>query len=129
MDISKWKILFKLVFGGVDSVVEYLLDILNGALATVKAGDRVKIQAALNVAERVLGTLNALKWLCPTKWQTANGSTVEAVQKVCSAFDDLQVTAEELAGIRSAFAAAVAAWKGGDDETCVDCTDCEDCAL
>lgn len=124
MDISNWKIMLKLVFGGVESVVEYLLSVLNDALATIKADDRAKIQAVLNTAERVLAVMNSLKWLCPTKWQTAYGQTTAAVVTVVQAFHDLHITAEELEGIRTSFAAAIAAWRGEDDETCVDCTDC-----
>jgi hypothetical protein len=125
MDISKWMIAIKLLFGGVGAVASYVLDLLNKALAALPAGNRVKIQAVLNLAERVLSVLTALKWLCPTKWQTAYGKSVEAVETVVAALADLNITVDEIGKVRKAFAEAVASWKGDDDETCVDCVDCD----
>ena len=106
MDISKFKIAWKLVFGGMGSVVDYLLDILNKALAALDPAKKEKIQAVLNLARRVLAALTALEWLCPTN---------------CDALDDLTLTAEELERIKTDFEEAVKAWKSPDDETCVDC--------
>lgn len=120
MDISKFKIAIKYLFGGMGSVVDYLLDVLNAALAKIDPENRAKVQAALNIAEKVLATLIALKWLCPTKWQTAYSETVEAVSVVVESLDDLNLTADELKKIQAEFAEAVAAWKGPDDETCKD---------
>lgn len=121
MDISKFKIAWKLVFGGMGSVVDYLLDILNKALAALDPAKKEKIQAVLNLARRVLSALTALEWLCPTKWQTAYTKTIKAVTTVCDALDDLTLTAEELERIKADFEEAVKAWKSPDDETCVDC--------
>lgn len=121
MNISKIKIAWKYLWGGMGDVVDYLLDVLNNALAAIDPAKKEKTVAALNVARRVLATLNALQWLCPTKWQIAYGETVEAVEAVIDALLDLQLTYEELEKIRKEFAEAVAAWKGPDDETCVEC--------
>lgn len=121
MNISKMKIAWKYLFGGMGSVVDYLLDVLNEALDAIDPANKVKVTAALNVAQKVLATLTALKWLCPTKWQIAYGETVEAVEAVAAALFDLKLTPEELAKVRKEFAEAVAAWKSPDDETCVDC--------
>lgn len=120
MNISKFKIAIKYLFGGMGSVVDYLLDVLNAALAKIDPENRAKVQAALNIAEKVLATLIALKWLCPTKWQTAYGETVEAVNAVIDALADLKLEAAELTNIRDAFNAAVMAWKLPDDDTCKD---------
>ena len=121
MDISKFKILWKYVFGGMGSVVDYLLDLLNKALAALDPAKKEKIQGVLNLARRVLSTLAAMEWLCPTKWQTAYAKTVKAVTTVCNALDDLTLTAEELERIKADFEAAVKEWKSPDDETCEDC--------
>ena len=125
MDISKWTIAWKYLFGGVDSVVTYVLGVLNKAIASITPGNKTKVLAALNTAKRVLAVLKALTWLCPTKWQTAYAETVAAVETVVTALEDLEITVEELDRVRKAFVAAVAAWNDGDDETCVDCTDTE----
>ena len=119
MDISKIKIAWKYITGGMGGVVDYLLDILNNALRSISAENKAKVQGALNLAEKVLATLNALQWLCPTKWQTAYRETVAAVLVVVDALSDLEITAAELTKVRDAFNAAVMAWKSSDDDTCV----------
>ena len=119
MDISKIKIAWKYLTGGMGGVVDYLLDTLNRALASIPADNKAKIQAVLNVAEKVLATLNALQWLCPTKWQTAYRASVAAVLAVTDALADLTITGAEFTSVRVSFNAAVLAWKSDDDDTCI----------
>ena len=130
MNISGIKFVWKTVIGflnpwnnAVSSAASYLLDVLNSALAKIDPKRKDNIQAALNIANRVLSVLVALKWLCPTKWQTAYAATIAAVTVVVNALQDLQLTTEELVNIRNDFNAAVIAWNGDDDETCIDCID------
>ena len=123
MNISKIKMAWKYLTGGIGSVADYLLDVLNSAIASIDPSKKEKIQAALNVAERVLAALKALQWLCPTRWQTAYSKAVDSVASVVVAFADLKLTPSELEEVKKAFAEAVAAWKAPDDETCVECVD------
>lgn len=121
MNISTVKIAVKYIFGGVSGVVEYLLGVLNAALAGMTEANRQRVQGALNLAQKVLATLTALKWLCPTKWQTAYKSTVDAVADAVAALEDLEITADEVSIVADRIRAALAAWNAPDDETCVDC--------
>ena len=123
MNISKLKIVWKWITGGMGSVADYLLDVLNDALMKVDGNNKQKVQAVLNIADRVLSTLMALKWLCPTKWQTAYSETVVAVGDVVGALQDLKIEMHELEKLRDRFATVVEEWKSPDDETCVDCID------
>jgi hypothetical protein len=130
MNISGIKFVWKTVIGflnpwgnAISSAAGYLREVLNGALAKIDPKRKDNIQAALNIANRVLSVLVALKWLCPTKWQTAYAATIAAVTVVVNALQDLQLTTEELVNIRNDFNAAVIAWNGDDDETCIDCID------
>ena len=68
MNVSKLKIVWKYLTGGMGSVADYLLDILNTALSKIDGSSKIKLQAVLNTAEHVLSVLVALEWLCPTKW-------------------------------------------------------------
>ena len=120
MDISKLKIVWKYLTGGVGAVADYLLALLNACLSNLDPADKAKVQAVLNVADRVLATLTALKWLCPTKWQTAYAATMAAVLAVVTALEDLNIDKGELDAVRDAFAKAVESWSGPDDATCVD---------
>lgn len=121
MNISKFTIAWKYLFGGASSVVEYVLGVLNKALASISDTTKEKVQGVLNVAIRVLSVLTAIKWLVPTKWQTAYGKTIFAVQEIVDALSDLSITKEELDAVCVKCTNAIDAWKSPDDETCVDC--------
>lgn len=123
MEISKFKVVMKYLFGGTSSVVEYVLGVLNKALASISDTKKEKVQGVLNVAIRVLSVLTAIKWLVPTKWQTAYGKTLFAVQEIVDSLSDLAITKDELAIVADKCKVALDAWKSPDDETCVDCAD------
>ena len=114
MNISKFKIAVKLIFGGMESVVDYLLDIANAALAAIDTDKRAKIAAAYNTILNVLATLNALAWLCPARWQSAYRNTIGAVEAVANALMDFTIESAELTKVKDAFNAAVIAWRGCD---------------
>ena len=116
--MSRLKLLIKLVFG-IGNAVSYALGRLNIAIAAIDPAKKEKIQHALNVAEQVLSVLQTLKFLCPTKWQTAYQKTVLATQAVVFSLSDLVLTQEELVVICNDFNAALVEWNGEDDETCV----------
>lgn len=114
MNISKFKIALKLLFGGMESVVEYLLDIANAALAAIDPDKRAKVAAAYNTMCKVLATMNSLAWLVPTRWQSAYRMTIAAVSDAADALADFKIEATELTKVKDAFNAAVIAWRGGD---------------
>lgn len=114
MNISKLKIAIKLLFGGMESVVEYLLDIANAALAAIDPDKRAKVAAAYNTLCRILATMNSLAWLVPTKWQSAYRMTIAAVSDAADALADFKIDAAELTKVKDSFNAAVTAWRGGD---------------
>ena len=132
MNISKFKIAFKYLFGGMESVVDYLLDIANAALAAIDPDRRAKIAAAYNTLCKVLATMTALAWLVPTRWQSAYRMTIAAVSDAADALADFKIEAAELTKVRDAFSAAITAWRAGDvPDTDVDfdtlkCTGVED---
>lgn len=114
MNISKFKIAVKLLFGGMESVVEYLLDIANAALAAIDPDKRAKVAAAYNTLCRILATMTALAWLVPTKWQSAYRMTIAAVSDAADALADFKIEAAELTKVRFSLRAAVIAWRAGD---------------
>lgn len=114
MNISKLKIAFRYLFGGMEAVVDYLLDIVNQVLAAIDPTKRKKIAAAYNTLCKVLATMTSLAWLVPTKWQSAYRMTISAVSDAADALADFKIEATELTKVRDAFNAAVIAWRGGD---------------
>lgn len=129
MSISKIKIAWKYLTGGMGAVADYLLDIVNSALAKIDPANRAKIAAAYNTINHVLATLTVLQWLCPTKWQNAYNVTLAAVEAVVDALEDMKIEPAELTKVKDTFAAAVTAWRSGDvPDTDVDFKHIEDCA-
>ena len=128
LEISKIKLVWKLLTGGASGLGTYALELGNSALASLNASNKQSIQAVLNYMTKILNTLKAFSWLIPTKWQTAYSKTLKAVEDTATALEDLQLTQEELANVITAYSSAVDAWKSGDDATCQDCTDgaCEE---
>lgn len=114
MTVSKIKVVLKYLFGGMESVVDYLLDIANAALAAIDPDKRAKIAAAYNTLCNVLATLTALAWLVPTRWQSAYRMTIAAVSDAADALADFKIEAAELTKVKDAFNAAVNAWRAGD---------------
>ena len=114
MNISKFKVAIKYLFGGMESVVDYLLDIANAALAAIDPDKRAKVAAAYNTLCRILATMNSLAWLVPTKWQSAYRMTIAAVSNAADALADFKIDTAELTKVKDAFNAAVIAWRGGD---------------
>lgn len=104
----------------VDSVATYVLGRVNDALNAIDVSKREKIMAALNIVQKAFAVLQAVRFLCPTKWQTAYTDTIDAVYNVISALDDLHLTLDELSSVRTKFEIAYKAWQSPDDETCVD---------
>lgn len=121
LEISKIKLVWKLLTGGAAGLGTYALELGNSALASLNASNKQSIQAVLNYATKIAASLTAFAWLVPSKWQTAYKATIKAVQAVVDALSDLTITADELLQLKEEFAAAVLAWNGEDDETCADC--------
>lgn len=119
MDISKFKIFWNYITGGMGKVVDYLLGLVNTALTGIEGDNKEKITGVLNICEHVIATLVALKWLCPTKWQIAYVKTIDAVYYVVAALRDFKIEKEELEKVQASFIEAIKEWDGDDDETCV----------
>lgn len=122
MNISKFKIVLKYIFGGTSAVVEYVLGVINKALASIDASSKEKAQALLNTVLKGYTTLKAIAWLIPTKWQTAYGKTLDSIFAIVMMLEDLQITKEEIDIAYDRSKAALDAWRLPDDETCVDCS-------
>lgn len=119
MSISKIKIAWKWIVGGVGDVVDYLLDIVNSAFAKIDPNRRETISAAINTAMKCMGVLDAIAWLVPTKWQRAYRHTIEALECTIVILDDFTVAPEELWAAKAKYEFAVKSWKEPDDPTCV----------
>lgn len=120
LNVSNLKLAWNYVIGGFGGVADYLLDILNNALRDLDASKKDNVQAVLNFTNKVLNTLKAISWLCPTKWQFAYKATIDAVQYTADALDDFTIKQEEFTAVYGKFVTAVECWKAPDDGYCMD---------
>lgn len=120
LEVSKLTLAWKYLCGGFESVADYLLDILNNALGNLDARYKDNIQAVLNFAMKIHALMEALKWLCPTKWQSAYKATLDAVKETVTSLSDFSVTNDEIKFVYGKYITALEMWKANDDGTCLD---------
>ena len=111
MKISKFKLAWKFLTGGREGVLDYCLDVSNTFAARLPDAKKDDIKSYLATARNILDTLDALSWLCPSKWRHAYALTLSAFADIASALDDLKVTKDELTAVCNAYHLAYAAWR------------------
>ena len=111
MNISKLKLAWKFLTGGRDGILDYALDGANNFADRLPNAKKEELTAYLATARNILDTLDALSWLCPSKWRHAYALTLSAFADIVSALDDLKVTKDELTAVCNAYQLAYAAWR------------------
>lgn len=111
MNISKLKLAWKFITGGREGVLDYALDVANTFSARLPDAKKGDLKAYLSTARGILGTLDSIYWLCPSKWLHAYTLTVGAFADLVSSLDDLKVTKDELTAVCDNFKLAYAAWR------------------
>ena len=111
MNISKLKLAWKFITGGREGVLDYCLDVANTIADRIPDAKKEEIGKYLATARKVLDTMSALSWLCPSKWIAAYEKTVAAFRALVAALDDLKVTPGELTAVCNSFRIAYAAWR------------------
>ena len=114
MTISKFKLIWKFLFGGREAVLDYVIDVANNLVAKLGDAKQDEIKGYLASAKSVLAKMSDLTWLCPQKWLAAYGATLSAFGDLVEALEDLKVTAEEITEVVTAFQTAYAAWRADD---------------
>lgn len=98
----------KLFFGGFESATDYLLNLLNKFLA--KGDTPERIQKYRENVETILGYMRKYKDFCPGKWVPHYEKLINAIQTLTDAFEDNQITTEELNKAIENVKAAIAEW-------------------
>lgn len=111
MNISRLKLGWKFLTGGPTGVLDYALDVANSLADRIPTAKREAIAGYLATARKVMGTLDAISWLCPAKWLPAYNLTLQAFADLVSALEDLRLTQDELRQTVDAFRVAYAAWR------------------
>ncbi len=111
MNISKIKLGWKFLTGGPTGALDYALDCANSLADRIPTATREDIAAYLGAAKKVMGTLDAISWLCPKKWLSAYSLTLRAFGDLVGALADMRLTQDELRQVVDAFRVAYAAWR------------------
>lgn len=98
----------KFLFGGFESATDYLFDILNQWLLADDVSQKVYEYQAK--ARQVYDLLVKYNEYCPVKWVDAYAQTLEAVKVVVDAFEDAQITEEEVKKAVEGFKKAYELW-------------------
>lgn len=114
MNISKFKIVIKFLFGGKEAVLDYVLDVANDFVAKLGDKKQTELKGYLLQARKILAALEKYSNLCPNKWIEPYMETVEAFSHIVDALSDLKLTPEEVTQICAAFQSAYAAWRADD---------------
>jgi hypothetical protein len=100
--------------------VDYLLTVLKNAINGLGDATKDKIQAAINLAMKILSIAQAVRVLIPVKYQLAYDLTIKALQTLIASLQDFEITGTELQALINGYNEAYSAWMLPDDETCVD---------
>ena len=109
--MSKFKIIWKFLFGGREAVLDYILDTANSLVAKIGEAKQEEVKGYLAQAESILATLDKYSWLCPQKWLATYTATLSAFADVVQALSGLKLTGDEVTSICAAFQTAYAAWR------------------
>ena len=109
MKISKLKVVVKYMTGGVESVVEYILDLFNEMVAKLPAEEVAKYA---QLAKDVSVFVNNLCVLVKNEAKrNAAKATARCFEDLATSLLDSKMTKEELDGVVESVKAAVKAWK------------------
>ena len=111
MNISKIKLVWKFLTDGREGVLDYALDCANTFTDRIADAKKEDIKSYLSTARNILGTLNSISWLCPSKWRRAYAITLSAFADLVEELDDLKLTPEEFTSVCNAFRIAYSAWR------------------
>ena len=97
------------------SISDYVLAAVksagNAAMSAIPSEKKEKIQKWLEVSTTAMGWLLKYQANIPAAWQPQYKETIEAVQTICDAALDLDITDEELAAIEKEVSEAITAWQ------------------
>lgn len=111
MNISKLKIVWCYLTGGGTKVIDYVIDVANNAVNGLNESSKDKVREVFDAIGKILSTARSMYWLVPSKWQSAFSATLEALDGVRAACDDMAVSREELDAIVVSWAKAYSAWR------------------
>ena len=113
MNISKFRLLIKFLFGGTEAALDYLLDVFNNIMSSESVARR--IEQAVAVGKHVLAFMDEYNSWCPSKWLTYYRAVYTSIGAVVDAFSDGKVTPDDIKRVKEQFQIAYATWRADGD--------------
>lgn len=111
----------RFLFGGWDSALDYLLNILNDFLKREKVEPHVK--SVYNFCNTATTWLDKLRIYIPEKWQDEYDGIVTITAELAVITADGQLEAEEIQKLVDRFVEAKAKWEEDDEDNCDTCNE------
>lgn len=112
MNISKFKLLIKFLFGGTEAALDYLLDVFNNIMSSESVARR--IEQAVNIGRFIVEFMDDHQSWCPSKWLPYYRAVYTAIMSVVDAFSDGKVTPDDIKRVKEQFQIAYATWRSDD---------------
>ena len=112
MNISKFKLLIKLLFGGTEAALDYLLDVFNNILSSESVARY--IEKAVAIGKYITEFMDDHQSWCPSKWLPYYRAVYTAIMSVVDAFSDGKVTPDDIKRVKEQFQIAYATWRAED---------------
>lgn len=113
MNISKFRLLIKFLFGGTEAALDYLLDVFNNILSSESVARYIKKAVAIGIY--ITEFMDDHQSWCPSKWIPYYRAVYTAIMSVVDAFNDGKVTPDDIKRVKEQFQIAYATWRADGD--------------
>ena len=105
---NKFALFVKFVFGGFESVTDYILNLINEFLAKGPVSGRV--QKVREFVETAIAYLKKYEKYCPAIWTKDFIKLLDVLQTLVDSFEDSQLTQAEIDAIVASVRNAISDW-------------------
>lgn len=115
MDVSILKTVCAYLLGGVPRAIQYLFGVLNVCFTATLMRPTKNFAPLYNTVSRVLAIANLLRWLCPTKWQSAYVKLQSALSVILYGLQQDDIDREKAAQLHDYCLESLREWEKQDD--------------
>ena len=109
--ISKWTIFWKALWGGKESVFDYLLDKANSVVAQLPDATKGELERIYANIGRIRAAFGNLEWIVPASWFKYYSAVMRCWDAVYEVLADGAVDQAEISKVVREFQVAYAEWR------------------
>ncbi len=114
LNISRFAIFWKALWGGKAAVFDYLLDKANTAAAMLPKATADKLNDIYHKVIAIRDAMYHLEWIVPASWRPSYISVVRCLSAIIDTLADGKMEASELEKVVTEFRLAYATWRADD---------------